>query len=53
MIGRMPLASRAIGDMGDRELPSEWGGPEPGARRNGERRARLRAAAQRVPVRKP
>ena len=53
MIGRMALGSRAIGDIGGRELPSEWGGPELAARRNGERQAQPREIAHRTMVRKP
>lgn len=32
MIAGSALASRAIGDVARRNLPSEWGGPEPAAR---------------------
>lgn len=53
MIGRMALGSRAIGDTGGRELPSEWGGPEPAARRHGERQAQTSETAHRTTVRKP
>ncbi|WP_156377361.1 MULTISPECIES: hypothetical protein [unclassified Sphingopyxis] len=31
MIAGSALASRAIGDAQRRDLPSEWGGPEPAA----------------------
>lgn len=41
MIGS-PISSRAIGDMGLRQSPSEWGGPRPagaGSRSEGAQRA--------------
>ncbi|MGN7930009.1 hypothetical protein [Sphingopyxis sp. 22461] len=31
MIAGSALASRAVGDAQRRDLPSEWGGPEPAA----------------------
>lgn len=51
MIGGQALSSRAIGDATRRDMPSEWGGPEPAATQSPLPIARR--TARRVTVRKP
>jgi hypothetical protein len=54
MIDGLALAARAIGDAARRELASEWGGPEPDARRRPPRAIPvIPESARRVTVRKP
>ena len=54
MIDGSALASRAIADSARRELPSEWGGPEPGADRSPPQEMRvIPEPGRRVTVRKP
>ncbi len=51
MIGGSALGARAIGDVGRRDLASEWGGPEPAAPQNAV--PAPREARRRVALRKP
>ena len=47
------IGSRAIGDGGRRDLPTEWGGPDPSAAQAQERASRRGRDERRMAVRKP
>jgi hypothetical protein len=47
------IGSRAIGDGGRRDQPSEWGGPDPSAARAGARVSRRGLDDRRIVPRKP
>ena len=54
MTGGSAIGARAPGDVARRDLPSEWGGPEPGAARGAARDVKMPGEpARRATVRKP